>query len=112
MEKAPEKSPFGSFLEETLRFIQGKLEAELGPTVEIDRTEDTLSIELESGQHYYLSTLDIRQSIGLASPLSGRRSFYYDKEKDSWVSTRDGADLYALLAEEFTSLCGTPVRFD
>lgn len=112
MSSAPEKSSFGNFLEGTLRFIQEKLEEELGGTVEIDRTEDTLSIELEDGQHYYLSTMVIRESIGLSSPLSGRRTFYYDKEKNSWLSIRDGSDLYELLGEEFTTLCGATVRFD
>ncbi|PCJ60354.1 MAG: hypothetical protein COA65_03770 [Rhodospirillaceae bacterium] len=112
MSTAPEKPPFDNFLEETFRFIQERLEEELGDTVEIDRTEDTLSIELEDGQHYYLSTMVIRESIGLSSPLSGRRTFYYDKEKNSWLSIRDNSDLYELLGEEFTTLCGATIRFD
>ncbi|MBN4016575.1 hypothetical protein JYT88_01995 [Rhodospirillaceae bacterium AH-315-P19] len=112
MSTAPEKPSFGNFLEETLRFIQKRLEEELDVTVEIDRTEDTLSIELEDGQHYYLSTMVLRESIGLSSPLSGRRTFYYDKEKNNWISIRDNADLYELLGEEFTTLCGVTIRFN
>ncbi|MEW5703424.1 MAG: frataxin domain-containing protein [Pseudomonadota bacterium] len=107
-----EKSPFGKFIDETLRYIQKKTEAALGPTATIERTEDTLIIELESGQQYLLNSLDIRQGIGLASPLSGRRVFYYDKGKDGWIAIRDGVDLYDLLEDELSQICGVSFKFN
>jgi|GEM_PF-2665926 len=107
-----EKTAYGKFLAATLDYIQRKVEDALGPTVEIERTEDTLSIQLEGGHHYYLNKMELRETIGLASPLSGRHGFYYDKEKDSWISARNNVDLYDLLEDEFTGLCGCPVPFD
>lgn len=107
-----ERSPFGAFIDETLRYIHEKVEAALGPTVTIERTEDTLTIEFESGQQVFFNNLEIREAIGFASPLSGRRTFYYDEEKGSWVSIRDSADLYELLGEECAELSGSTVPFD
>ncbi|MGB1547615.1 MAG: frataxin domain-containing protein [Alphaproteobacteria bacterium] len=107
-----ERSPFGTFIDETLGYIHAKTEAALGPTVTIERTEDTLILEFESGQQLFFNNLEIREAIGFASPLSGRRLFYYDRDKDSWLSMRDGADLYELLREEFATLSGTPIVFD
>ncbi len=107
-----EKTAYGKFLAATLDYIQRKVEDALGPTVEIERTEDTLSIQLEGGHHYYLNTMELRETIGLASPLSGRHGFYYDKEKDGWISARNNVELYDLLEDEFTGLCGCPVPFD
>ncbi|MCE2510050.1 MAG: hypothetical protein J4G10_03595 [Alphaproteobacteria bacterium] len=106
------RSPFGNFIDETLDYIHAKAEAALGPTVTVERTEDTLILEFESGQQLFFNNLEIREAIGFASPLSGRRLFHYDREKDNWLSMRDGSELYELLKEEFATLSGTSIRFD
>lgn len=71
------------------------------------RSGNVLEIEFDSGSKVIVNRHDINQEIWLAAPSGG---FHYAWQEGRWLSSRDGSELFARLAELFAAQ-GESIRF-
>lgn len=76
-------------------------------TLELERSDDALSLSMASGKVYLISKHAASQQVWVASPLSG--GLHFRAEGTGWVLP-DGQRLEALVAEELSQLSGVIIR--
>lgn len=103
-------STFAAQAERTLRTLFDTLDAALGDA-DIDLREGILTVELADGRQYVINKHAPNRQIWVSSPVSGAAHFDYDPASQSWRSTRGGAELTRLLADELSAATGTAVSF-
>ena len=102
-----EESAFETLARETLeRFIDAIDEA-MGEVLDVDIQGGVLTIELDTGGQYVINKHAPSRQIWVSSPASGAAHFDYDGNTGQWVSSRGGAPLCELLADELSAATGT-----
>lgn len=66
--------------------------------VDYTRSGNIMEIEFDNAQKIIINRHDINQEIWVAAKSGG---FHYARQNDSWLSHRDGSELYAKLKELF-----------
>ncbi|MDX8378431.1 MAG: iron donor protein CyaY [Gallionella sp.] len=66
--------------------------------VDYTRSGNIMEIEFDNGQKIIINRHDINQEIWVAAKSGG---FHYARQNDTWLSRRDGSELYEKLKELF-----------
>ncbi len=93
--------------EKTLHVLFEQIDNALGDVMDVDLEGGILTIELASGSQYVINKQAPNREIWMSSPLSGAKHFYFDEEKNTWIDTRDGGNLYDLLSSELAQASAT-----
>lgn len=109
---ALDESSFATLAEETLEGYMDAIEDELGDYLEADLDGGVLTIELDSGGQYVINPHRPNRQIWMSSPVSGASHFGWDEAGSRWVSTRGGAVLGEMLAQELAQATGEAFSFD
>lgn len=107
-----DETTFQSLADTTLAAIQDTAEEVLGDSLEADLQGGVLTIELDAGGQYVLNKHGPNRQIWMSSPTSGATHFAWDAASSRWLSTRGGAELKEMLAEELSRATGRAVSFD
>jgi frataxin len=105
-------SSFETLADRTLEAIQGAIEDAAEDEVDTELQGSILTLVLEDGRQYVINKHRPNRQIWLSSPVSGAAHFDYDQSSGQWLSTRGGASLHAILAEELTAATGQTITFD
>lgn len=100
---------FQSAADGTLADLMDKLEEALGDQFDIDLEAGVLTIELESGAQYLINKHAPMRQLWLSSPVSGAGHYDYDNTRDTWIDSRSGEELSALLGSELSKAAGKPL---
>lgn len=103
-----ESKTFEIHSEKTLQDLMAQIDDALGDLMDVDLEGGILMIELAGGGQYVINKQAPNREIWMSSPLSGARHFYFDEQKNAWIDTRDGAELYVLLSAEMSQAAGKP----
>jgi iron-sulfur cluster assembly protein CyaY len=79
--------------------------------VDYNTGDGALTIEFPDGGRFVLSRQSATSQVWLAAGAHGWH-FDYDAAADRWIDDKDGADLYARLAESLSEKLGRPVEFE
>lgn len=101
-----DEAAFQTVADATLTELMERIEATRGDEVEVDLEGGVLTIELDSGAQYLINKHGPMRQIWLSSPVSGAGHYDYDAEKESWVNSRTGETLSAVLAAELIGALG------
>lgn len=110
-----DEGAFQVLADATLRGLMAKLDADLGTVAEVDLSDGILTLELDSGAKYIVNKQAPNRQIWLASPTSGGWHFAHaggDGSPANWRSTKGGATLADLLADELAKATGIELRLD
>ena len=105
------ESAFQAEADRTLADLLERIEDSLGDDLDVDLQGGILTIELASGGQYVVNKHAPNRQIWLSSPTSGAAHFGHEPGR-GWISTRGGAALHELLAQELSSATGTTIAFD
>lgn len=94
------ESEFLERAEATLRAIEQAVDA-TGADIEATRSGNVLTLELGNGSRLVINSQAPMQQIWVAA-RSG--AHHFSAEGDSWIDTRDGAELFAALSRLISSL--------
>jgi len=86
-----------------------RLEAALADVAEVDYEGGILNLTLAAGGTYVINKHAPTQQVWLSSPQSGAWHFAWDAAAGAWRDTRQGKDLYQLLAGELEAATGVAV---
>jgi frataxin len=106
-----DESTFHAAADRTLAHFLERIEDSLGDDLDVDLQGGILTIELASGGQYVVNKHAPNRQIWLSSPVSGASHFAHEPGR-GWISTRGGAALHELLAQELGAATGTPVALD
>ncbi|KAK3289183.1 hypothetical protein CYMTET_3371 [Cymbomonas tetramitiformis] len=104
-----DESTYNRVADETLEWLQDKLEefvedADL-EDCDVEYGQGVLTVKLGGDRGtYVINKQTPNRQIWLSSPISG--PIRYDREDGSWIYKHDGRDLFVLLEEEMTKVCG------
>ena len=104
-------SAFETTANHTLARLMETIEAAIGDVADVDLDGGILTIELDAGGTYVINKHAPNRQIWLSSPASGASHFDHDPAR-GWVSTKGGAELEAMLADELAATTGATVAFD
>jgi iron-sulfur cluster assembly protein CyaY len=79
--------------------------------VDYNTGDGALTMEFPDGGRFVLSRQSATSQVWLAAGAHGWH-FDYDAPADRWIDDKDGADLYARLAESLSEKLGRPVEFE
>jgi CyaY protein len=79
--------------------------------VDYSTGDGALTIEFPDGGRFVLSRQSATSQVWLAAGAHGWH-FDYAASADRWIDDKDGADLYARLAESLSEKLGRPVEFE
>ena len=85
-----------------------RIEDSLGDELDVDLQGGILTIELATGGQYVINKHAPNRQIWLSSPVSGASHFGHEPGR-GWISTRGGAVLHELLAQELSAATGTRI---
>jgi len=103
------ESQFNIISNKFLENLFETLEECIGELADVDLQDGILNIELDKGGIYIINKHGPNKQIWLASPRSGASHYAYDEENQTWIGTRDAANLSLRLVEELESLTGLKV---
>lgn len=103
-------SAFETAADRTLERLMEAVEEAIGDVADVDLEGGVLTIDLDSGGTYVVNKHGPNRQIWLSSPASGASHFDHDDAR-GWVSTRGGAVLEDLLADELAATTGKTVSF-
>ena len=106
-----DESTFETLAEETLEHILEVLDDHLADHLDADVQGGVLTVDLDAGGQYVINAHRPNRQIWMSSPKSGATHFEFDEASGHWVSTRGGAHLDAMLAEELSQATGEGVSF-
>ena len=86
-----------------------QLEAALADVAEVDYEGGILNVTLDAGGTYVINKHAPTQQVWLSSPRSGAWHFALDAATGAWRDTRQGQDLFELLAGELQTATGVAV---
>ncbi|KAJ6817281.1 frataxin, mitochondrial [Iris pallida] len=104
---------FHKLADETLHGLQEKFE-EYGDEIQLDGFDidygnHVLTLKLGDMGTYVINKQTPNRQVWLSSPVSGPSRFDWDVESKSWVYRRTKANLFRLLEDEVTKLCGRQI---
>lgn len=105
------ESAFQAEADRTLADLLERIEDSLGDELDVDLQGGILTIDLATGGQYVINKHAPNRQIWLSSPVSGASHFGHQPGR-GWISTRGGAHLHELLAQELSAATGTPIAFD
>jgi frataxin len=105
------ESAFHAAADRTLAHLFERIEDRLGDELDVDLQGGILTIELASGGQYVINKHAPNRQIWLSSPTSGAAHFGHEPGR-GWISTRGGAALHELLAQELGAATGTWITLD
>jgi frataxin len=106
-----DESAFHAAADRTLAHLLERIEDSLGDELDVDLQGGILTIELASGGQYVVNKHAPNRQIWLSSPVSGAAHFGHERGR-GWISTRGGAALHELLAQELRAATGTFIELD
>ncbi|NQU59196.1 MAG: iron donor protein CyaY [Rhodospirillales bacterium] len=92
--------------EKVLHDLFEQIDDALGDVMDVDLEGGILTIELGGGGQYVINKQAPNMEIWMSSPLSGAKHFYFDEEKNVWMDTRAGGELFDLLSSEMAQASG------
>ncbi len=101
---------FEDLAEETLDGLFEAIDAAIGDDVDVDFDNGILTIELQDGRQYVINKHAPSQELWVSSPVSGAAHYAFDQGGGTWVSTRGGAALVTVLADELGQVTGASVN--
>jgi frataxin len=106
-----DESAFHAGADRTLAALLERIEDSLGDELDVDLQGGILTIELASGGQYVINKHAPNRQIWLSSPTSGASHFGHEPGR-GWISTRGGAALHELLAQELSTATGMAIELD
>lgn len=103
---AMDEAAFETLAAATLRRLADAVEtaADDAPgDVDVDLEGGVLTIELDPGGTYVVNKHAPLQQLWVSSPVSGAGHFAWDEAANAWSSTRGGAPMLPMLAEELAA---------
>lgn len=99
------ESEFLERAETTLRAIEQAIDAS-GADIDATRSGNVLTLELGDGSKVVINSQAPMQQLWVAA-RSGARHFA--AQDDTWIDTRDGSELFAVLSRLISAQGGEPV---
>ncbi len=103
---------FESAADGTLADLMDRIDDALGDQMDVELEAGVLTIELDDGAQYLINKHGPMRQIWLSSPVSGAGHYDYDTARRSWINSRSGESLTALLATELSAAAGQPLVLD
>ena len=103
---AMDEAAFETLAAETLRRLADAIEdaADAAPgDVDVELAGGVLTIELDHGGTFVVNKHAPLQQLWLSSPVSGAAHFAWDEAASAWLSTRGGAPLLPMLADDLAA---------
>ena len=107
---AMDESVFEAAASATIEALFEAIEQAVGDRLDVDLEGGILTLTLEDDRQYVINKHAPNRQIWMSSPLSGAAHFDYDPARDRWVNTRGPGTLRNTLADEISSITGTPVN--
>ncbi|MDX5410104.1 MAG: iron donor protein CyaY [Thauera sp.] len=102
-----EESAFNALAEAELARIESALEA-CGVDIDIEpKPGGILELEFDNGTKMIINRHTAAREIWVAAKSGG---FHFRPQDGRWINTRDGADLWAMLAALASAQAGEPVE--
>lgn len=102
-----EESAFNALAEAELARIESALEA-CGVDIDIEpKPGGILELEFDNGTKMIINRHTAAREIWVAAKSGG---FHFRPQNGRWINTRDGADLWAMLAALASAQAGEPVE--
>lgn len=102
-----EESAFNALAEAELARIESALEA-CGVDIDIEpKPGGILELEFDNGTKMIINRHTAAREIWVAAKSGG---FHFRPQDGRWINTRDGADLWAMLAALASTQAGEPVE--
>ncbi|ENO93880.1 iron donor protein CyaY [Thauera sp. 28] len=104
-----EESAFNALAEAELARIETALEA-CGADIDIEpKPGGILELEFDNGSKMIINRHTAAREIWVAAKSGG---FHFRFQGESWVNTRDGRELWAMLADLVTAQADQPVQLN
>jgi frataxin len=104
-----EESEFIPLAEQTLERFLSVIEDIEPDDVDADLQDGVLTIEFDDGRTFIVNRHVPLRQIWLSSPISG--AGHFDYRDGSWIATRDGRNLAAVLQDELSKLFQAELKF-
>jgi len=102
-----QEAAFDRLAADTLKKLDKAL-TDIDPAIEADLASDILTIEFEDGRKFIINSHRAARQIWLAAAARAWH-FSFDEISGRWVDTREGHELWTLVAELLSKAVGHPV---
>jgi CyaY protein len=102
-------TPFTQNYDQTIRDLEGKLDALIDSGIEFDfsRSGDVLTIEFDSGEKIIITPQAPTEQLWISANYAGHRFNWVD---GNWVNEKGGRELSAFLSEALTLQLGSNIE--
>ena len=107
---AQDEADYHRRAEAVLMRIAATAEDSLADHTEVERAGSVLTVEMDD-ESYVINKHEPTRQVWLSSPVSGAWHFVWQPDRQGWIDTRQGRELLALLAEEWSAVSGVDVSF-